>query len=97
MSLKDEILANPFAERLRNEVKIDVQAFELLCNQLTALAREWSSQPLVDKQLVQELYALPTIIKGAADGLRGHKPDLATQLDDMAITVDGLILEALGR
>lgn len=95
MSLKDEIIANPFVERLRSEVKIDTQAFDLLCNQLAALAREWSSQSLVDKQLVQELYALPTIIKGAADGLRGHMPELATQLDDMVITVDGLILEAL--
>lgn len=96
MSLKDEILTNPFVERLRNEMKIDFQAFDLLCNQLVALASEWSLQPLVDKQLVQELYVLPTIIRGAADGLRGHKPDLATQLDDMAITIDGLILEALG-
>jgi hypothetical protein len=49
----------------------------------------------VDKQLVQEIYALPAIIKGAADSFRGHRPDLASQLDDMAVAVDGLILEAL--
>jgi len=96
MTLKSEILANPFVERLRNEVKIDTQAFELLCDQLAALAREWSNQPLVDKQLMQELYALPTFIKGAADSLRAHKSEMATQLDEMAIIVDGLILEALG-
>ena len=95
MNIKDEILANPFVEKLRNEVKIDQQAFELLCDQLALLASEWSNQSHVDKLLVQELYALPTIIKGAADGLRGHLPAEAAQLDDLAITIDGLILEAL--
>ena len=96
MNLKNEILENPFVEKLRNEVIIDTGAFDLLCSQLAALGTEWSSQAMVDKQLVQELYALPTIIKGAADGLRFHQPDRAAQLDDMCITIDGLILEALG-
>ncbi len=95
MSLKDDIIGNPFVEKLRNELEIDAQAFDLLCNQLGALANEWSTQSLVDKQLAQELYALPTIIKGAADALRGHKPDLAAELDEKAVIVDGLILEAL--
>jgi len=95
MSLKDEILANSFVQKLRDEVKIDVESFAQLCRQLESLADEWNTQPFVDKRLVQELYALPLIISGAAEGLRGHRPDLAAQLDEMAITVDGLILEAL--
>jgi hypothetical protein len=95
MSLKTNILTNPFAERLRNESKIDRDAFDLLCQQLGTLAGEWSGKELIDKQLVQELYALPTIIRGAADSLRNHRKDLASELDEMAITVDGLILECL--
>jgi hypothetical protein len=95
MSIKDEILANPFLERLRNEVKIDRQAFDLLCRQIALLAIEWRPQSQLDKQLVRELYALPIIIRGAADGLRGHQSHQAEQLDEMVITIDGLILEAL--
>jgi hypothetical protein len=95
MSLKDEILANPFVERLRNEARIDEGTFELLCGQLSSLATVWSGQTVIDKQLVQELCGLPMIIRGAADGFRRHQPERAAQLDEMAVVVDGLILDAL--
>lgn len=95
MNIKSEILENSFAEKLRMEIIIDREAFLLLCDQLARLAVEWRQKDLVDKQLVQELYVLPTIIKGAADGLREHKPTMAAEIDEMAYTIDGLIIDAL--
>lgn len=95
MSLKDEILANPFVERLRNEMMIDHNAFGLLCEQLGALANEWRNEKRIDKQIAQELYGLTIIVKGAADSLRAREIDIASELDEMAIEIESLILECL--
>ena len=95
MSTKDRILGNPFTDKLRIEMQVDEAAYRDLCDQLVKLATEWRSEDFVDKQLMQELYVLSTIIRGVADSVRGHKPDVAAELDNMSSVIDGLITEAL--
>ncbi len=95
MDLKNEILSNPFLDRLRNELVLDRGAYLSLCSLLERLAKEWHTETFIDKQLVQELYALPTIVKGVADAIAVQRSDFAAELEQIAITLDGLILECL--
>jgi hypothetical protein len=86
MTIASEILANPL---------VDKDAYALLCRQLRELSENWSGKGLIEKCVMQEIYVIPEIIRGTAGGLRGHSLTLASELDEMAIEVDGLIIDAL--
>jgi hypothetical protein len=93
--LKRQILQNEFVYRLRREKIADHQAYECLCNALRELAVDWRDASVVDKEVVDVLYVLPRVIDGAAASLAERQPELAQQLEGMALTVDNLVLDCL--
>lgn len=96
MSLKySDIIKNDFVNRLRMELVIDSNEYNKLCGLLRSLAVEWRHELLVDKRIVQELYVLPTIVRGVASVFAASNPSRAAEIEDLAIELDALILECL--
>ena len=95
MKLGAKINSNKFLNSLRIDMKIDEKAFGELVELIRELAIEWRGQDAVDKHVMQEIYVIPSIIRGASDGFRERLPSVSSRLDEMAIEVDELILEAL--
>src|SRR5688500_9093876 len=95
--IKQAIVDNQFIEKLRNEMVVDKTAFATLCQSLKDLAQEWKKADNIDKELVQELYVLAPVTKNVADSLRGHRPELARELAEMAVELDSLVLNCLSN
>jgi hypothetical protein len=95
LTLKEAILANHFVEELRCNMRVDRDAYAHLCRQLKQLAEEWRGTSLIDKELMSEMYVLPIVTKGAADAVRSWDAKLAEEVDEMAIVLDGLVMECL--
>lgn len=95
MSIKEKIISNKFVDSLRVDMRVDEQAFSELISALRELVSEWTNRDIIDKQIMQEIYVIPAIIRGASDSFRGRLPSISERLDEMAIEVDELILEAL--
>lgn len=93
--LKMQILENRFIERLRLETVIDRDAYESLCRALKNLAEEWRGVSHVDKEVVQRLYVLYRVAMGVAEKLAPHQPEMAREIEKMAIEVDALVLHCL--
>jgi hypothetical protein len=92
--LKPAILENQFLHRLRTQAVIDQAEYTKLCDALRNLAKLWRSETLIDKELVQELYILAPTTRYQAEALE-HRPDLRTQIGQLAIELDNLVMECL--
>ena len=92
--LKRKILDNRFIERLR-ELVVDRCEYDALRGALVELADEWRGSPMVDKEVVQELYVLAPVARGMASILARHDPQGAREAEDMATELDALVLECL--
>ncbi|MDQ3099607.1 MAG: hypothetical protein M3Q44_07735 [bacterium] len=91
--LKSEILANQFIYKLRLEFKIDEIEYSQLIRSLSELSLLWKSEKLIDKQLMEVLYGLPSVIR---EQIREEYPkEQQNRLIEMKIKIDGLILECL--
>lgn len=70
MDLKQKILSNTFTDQLRNGFVVDEVAFEELCNLLEQLFVEWKGKAEINKELAQDLYAIPYVTRNMFDSLR---------------------------
>ena len=94
-ALRARYFSNGFIDALRNEVRIDEADWQALKACLRDLAAEWRGVHDVDKDIVQDLFALPTIVRGVAHGLEPHDPERSKDLFERAAELEALILEAL--
>ena len=95
MDTKKAILSNSFLERLRTEMVVDREEYSRLCEALRELAREWRGRTLVDKEIAQDLYVLAPVAKSVADSIRAHNGDRASEIYELAVELDALVLECL--
>ncbi len=93
--LKTRILTNRFVDRLRTELQIDDREFEDLCEALKELAAKWRGVSLIDKELMQDLYALASITNNVAAVFDPDRPEVAHLIREMATQIDALVLECL--
>jgi hypothetical protein len=93
--VRSRYFSNRFVERLRLEVVVDEQEWAALKTVLGELAREWQDHREVDKDVVQDLFVLPTIIPGVASRFTVDRPDVSHDLEERATEIEALILEAL--
>jgi hypothetical protein len=95
MRLKQRILANPFADDIR-ELRINRSAYEELCQAIRALTIQWHGKKLIDKELAADLYAIVAVTENIADRLKEWNDDRAAEVAEMAHELDGLVLECFG-
>lgn len=91
MSLKDDILSNPFIDDFRDR-KLNADAFALLCEALQKLRIEWDGKSEIDKELAAELYFIRGVAKGIAIGMKDASNSLYLTAWDWASRLDQLIL-----
>lgn len=94
-SLRTRYFANNFVDLLRTRLILDTSEWESLKECINELALEWRGATQVDKDLVQDLYVLPTIIRGVADRIEESEDERAREIRERATELDALILEAL--
>ena len=95
MDLKTRIMRNKFVERLRMELVIDENEYELLCKALKELAQEWQSKNSIDKELAGDLYVLVPIARNMAEDVARARGGLAVKhkVEEMATELDALVIE----
>jgi hypothetical protein len=95
--LKERILKNVFASRPL-ELDIDEGAYQDLVKALSDLAVAWQGEKLVEKEIVQDLYVLVSIIRNRLESLRREKDESGVaELEDMFIEIDRLVMEECFR
>ena len=95
MSATDDIVSNKLIEAFRFEMRIDRDEFARLCDAISRLQIEWRNRDLIEKVAMSCLYSAPSIVSYMAGVIGSVNPDAASELEEMNIVLDGLILDAL--
>ena len=93
--LKQRLLGNHFVTKIRLQGQCDEAAYADLCGAIRQLRHEWAGQTAVDKEVVQDLFALPMIVRGARTAVPDSDAGASSRLEDMEVELEGLILDAL--
>ena len=99
MSLKQQLLANRFAHRLRSESEIDGAEWTELRGGLHELAKDWNTRSDVDKQLAGWLVHILLTTIGALEtfereGATELHDELSAKLNELYAIVDDLFTDA---
>ncbi len=95
MSLSDterRIIKNDFIYKLRSDLIIDKKEYSELCALLRQLAQDWRGKEMVHKEVAEYLYGLAQIAQNLADRFRDTDPDFYSEISDMSIELDALII-----
>ena len=93
--LRQRYFSNRFVDLVRMELRVDESEWGNLKECLSDLAAEWHGIAEVDKDIVQDLFVLPAIVRGVADRLEEKEPGRAKDLEERATELDALVLAAL--
>ena len=96
-ALKRRILQNPFSWYLRNDFRVDRNAYECLIDDMHRLVGEIREDRDLDKEVLQAIWADIRVAEGAAARMRewGRPEELVFEVENMAIELDGLLIEIL--
>ena len=90
-ALKSRLLGDNFVSLLYLEDTFDRAAYDVLRQDLLLLAEEWRSETAIDKEVMSEIYIMPNLTRNMA----AKFPELQWDIEEMAIELDGLIMECL--
>ncbi len=90
--LKKAILNSEFVAKIRH-FEVDRDAFHALCHAISELTKFWEGKHRIDKELASELYVIKCVTEGAEFAMRRDSHANAALVSDMAVTLDGLILD----
>ncbi len=96
--LKNKIINNGFAYKLREQLIIDRDDYKELRQLLTELAVELGKKDTVDKELVLVLYTIPQMVRNTFLSFSKNDStmnEFVSELEDIWIDLDGMILECL--
>lgn len=91
---ENRIIKNEFIFKIRSDHIVDRKAYSELCSLLRKLAQEWRGKRSVRKDVAQHLYGLAQIAQNLAERFRDMDPDFYSEVFDMSIELDALILDA---
>lgn len=96
--LKNELMTNPFADRIRTELIFDEEAYRELTEILGRLATELKGEPALDRDLALALYVLPLVVRNVFLSFSDHPSPprrLVDQLETAWVDLDALVTECL--
>ncbi len=91
--MKEEIIKNRFVDKIRQNMEIDEEEYQRLCNALNCLAEEWKKVEYIDKELVHYLYYIPLIVRNEFLSLKEISTNntFCDRLEDIWIELDDLV------
>jgi hypothetical protein len=95
--LKQSILRNPFWFHLRMHNRVDRAAYQRLLADVRRLVVETRDDRELDKEVLQAIWTDIRVAEGTAERLRrgGWPEDEAFEVENMAIELDGVLIELL--
>ena len=92
-TIEERLLKNDFLMKLRTDLIVDREVYDELCSLLRKLAVDWKGKHLVRKDVAEQLYGLAAVTLNVAERFRDHDPAFYSQVLEMSIELDALVLE----
>ncbi|MCG8593779.1 MAG: hypothetical protein MI785_05315 [Kiloniellales bacterium] len=94
-AIEERLLKNEFVIKLRMELTVDKKMFQELCCILKELAVYWKEKHMIRKDVAEYLYGLAHVTRDIAERFRENDPDFYSEVFEMSIEIDALVLDAL--
>ena len=91
--MKEEIINNRFIDKIRQNMEIDEEEYQRLCDALSRLAEEWKNVKYIDKELVHYLYYIPLVVRNEFLSLKEISTNntFCDRLEDIWIELDDFV------
>lgn len=91
--MKEEIINNRFIDKIRQNMEIDEEEYQRLCDALSRLAEEWKKVKYIDKELVHYLYYIPLVVRNEFLSLKEISTNntFCDRLEDIWIELDDFV------
>jgi hypothetical protein len=86
------LLSSSFVDTARN-LEFDEVQYSRLVAALEGLAGEWAGKDLVERQVVAELFILPSVLRGSAHRLSGR--EVGRRMSNAAEELETLVFRIL--
>ena len=96
--IKEKIMSNTFVDKVRIQMVIDEEEYDILRDLLNLLSLELRIEQVIDKELALILYSMPQMIRNAFLSFQYHNvqvTDLVSRLEDIWIELDELVIQCL--